>query len=126
MLDALKAHFRPEFLNRIDEIIVFNSLTEDDIKRIVDIQLTQLNKRLAERRLSIEVTDPAKAVLAKEGFDPTFGARPLKRTIQREIQDKLAMKLLEGGFKDGDKVLVDADSEGHITFEKAGEVAAAV
>jgi len=125
VLEALKQQFRPEFLNRIDEIIVFNSLSEDDIKRIVDIQLKQLNKRLAERHLSIEVTDAAKSVLAKEGFDPTYGARPLKRTIQREIQDKLAMKLLEGEFKEGDRILVDADSEGRITFAHAGAAAAA-
>ncbi|MGC8863200.1 MAG: ATP-dependent chaperone ClpB, partial [Armatimonadota bacterium] len=126
VLEALKQHFRPEFLNRIDEIIVFNSLSEDDIKRIVDIQINQLNKRLAEKHLSIEVTDAAKSVLAKEGFDPTYGARPLRRTIQREIQDKLAMKLLEGEFKEGDRILVDADAEGRITFQHAGVAAAAV
>ena len=121
--DALKSHFRPEFLNRIDEIIVFNSLSEENIKQIVDIQLRQLKKRLAERHLDIEVTDAAKSVLAHEGYDPTYGARPLKRAIQREIQDKLAMLLLEGKFKEGDRILVDADSEGKLTFEHAGTAA---
>jgi len=124
--DALKNHFRPEFLNRIDEIIVFNSLSEEHIKQIVDIQLGQLKKRLAERHLDIEVTDAAKSTLAHEGYDPTYGARPLKRTIQREIQDKLAMKLLEGEFKEGDRILVDADASGNLTFEHAGMPAAAV
>jgi len=125
VLDALKNQFRPEFLNRIDEIIVFNSLDEEQLKQIVEIQLRQLKKRLAEKHLDIEVTAAAKSVLAHEGFDPTYGARPLKRTIQREIQDKLAMKLLEGEFKEGDSILVEADSEGHITFEHAGVAAAA-
>jgi ATP-dependent Clp protease ATP-binding subunit ClpB len=118
--DALKAHFRPEFLNRIDEIIVFNALSEDDIKQIVDIQINHLKKRLADRRLDIELTDAAKAQLAKEGYDPTYGARPLKRAIQREIQDKLAMKLLEGAFKEGDRIVVDADATGQFVFEHAG------
>jgi ATP-dependent Clp protease ATP-binding subunit ClpB len=128
VMEALRTQFRPEFLNRIDEIIVFNSLSEEDIKRIVDIQLRQLQKRLADRRLEIEVTDAAKSVLAKEGFDPTFGARPLKRTIQREIQDRLAMMLLEGKFKEGDRIVIDADPEGNLTFDRAaaGEPAAAL
>jgi len=126
VLDALRAQFRPELLNRIDEIIVFNSLSEDDIKRIVDIQIGQLKRRLAERHLEIELTDAAKSALAHEGFDPTYGARPLKRAIQREIQDKLAMQLLEGKFKEGDRIMVDADSEGRITFELAGAPVASI
>jgi ATP-dependent Clp protease ATP-binding subunit ClpB len=124
VLEALRAQFRPEFLNRIDEIIVFNSLSEEHIKQIVEIQLKQLKKRLADRRIEIELTDAAKAVLAHEGFDPTYGARPLRRTIQREIQDKLAMMLLEGKFKEGDKILIDADSTGKLVFEHAGTTAA--
>ncbi len=123
--DALKAQFRPEFLNRIDEIVVLNSLSPEDIKRIVDIQLGQLKKRLADRRLDIELTDAAKEALARAGFDPVYGARPLKRAIQREVQDKLAMKLLEGDFKEGDKILVDAGQDGQLVFEHArGPVAA--
>ena len=120
----LRRQFRPEFLNRIDEIIVFRSLSEEDIERIVDIQIRQLKKRLADKHLDIELTEAAKAALAKEGFDPTYGARPLKRAIQREIQDKLAMALLEGRFKEGDKIIVDADSEGKLTFEHADAVRA--
>ncbi|MHB9035697.1 MAG: ATP-dependent chaperone ClpB [Armatimonadota bacterium] len=117
VMDALKAHFRPEFLNRVDEIIVFNSLSEEHIKRIVEIQLGQLKRRLADRHLDIELTDAAKDVLAKEGYDPIYGARPLKRAIQREIQDKLAMQLLQGKFKEGDRILVDANDNGEIVFE---------
>ncbi len=119
VMEALRMQFRPEFLNRIDEIIVFNSLSEEHIKQIVEIQVRQLKKRLADRHLDIELTDAAKSTLAREGFDPTYGARPLKRTIQREIQDKLAMMLLEGKFKEGDKIVVDADSEGNLTFNHA-------
>lgn len=119
VMDALRSQFRPEFLNRIDEIIVFNSLSEEHIKRIVDIQLKHLRKRLADRRLDIELTDVAKDILAKDGFDPTYGARPLKRAIQREIQDKLAMKLLEGEFKEGDKIIMDASPDGQLVFEHA-------
>ncbi|MCL5105464.1 MAG: ATP-dependent chaperone ClpB [Armatimonadetes bacterium] len=126
VMDALRAHFRPELLNRIDEIIVFNALSEDHIKRIVEIQLRQLRQRLAGKRLEIELTDAAKDVLAKEGYDPTFGARPLKRTIQREIQDKLAMKLLQGEFKEGDRILVDASPSGELVFEHAGAPVASI
>lgn len=113
--DALKSAFRPEFLNRIDEIIVFNSLGQEQIKSIVDIQVEYLKKRLEERKINIELTDAAKAQIAAEGFDPVYGARPLKRTIQRRIQDPLAMKVLEGEVHDGDNVLVDA-VDGDITF----------
>ena len=126
VMDALRAQFRPEFLNRIDEIIVFNSLSEEHIKQIVEIQIRQLKRRLAARNLEIELTEAAKAALSREGFDPTYGARPLKRAIQREIQDKLAMKLLEGEFKEGDKILVDADENGHIIFEHAAATAASI
>lgn len=123
VMEELRMQFRPEFLNRIDEIIIFNSLTEEHIKAIVDIQLSYLKKRLADKRLEIEVTDAAKEALGREGFDPIYGARPLKRTIQREIQDKLALKLLQGEFKEGDHILIDADSDGNITFGPARTVA---
>jgi ATP-dependent Clp protease ATP-binding subunit ClpB len=108
----LKKHFRPEFLNRVDDIIIFHSLTEDQLKGIVDIQLQRLNGRLEQQKLTLDVTDSAKALLAREGYDPQFGARPLKRTIQELLLDPLAMKLLEGEFKPGDKVEVVA-SDGH-------------
>ena len=126
VLEALRQQFRPEFLNRIDEIIVFNSLSEADIERIVDIQIGLLKKRLADKLFELEITPAAKASLAKKGFDPVYGARPLKRAIQREIQDKLAMRLLEGQFKEGDKIIVDAADDGEIRFEHAGAEAAAI
>jgi ATP-dependent Clp protease ATP-binding subunit ClpB len=103
--------FRPEFLNRIDEIVRFRSLTEDDLNHIVGIQLEGLRKRLAERRIELQVTPTAMQLLAKEGFDPSYGARPLKRVIQRELGDRLAVALLEGTYGEGDTVTVDTDGE---------------
>jgi ATP-dependent Clp protease ATP-binding subunit ClpB len=100
--------FKPEFLNRIDEIVYFRALTEDDMEAVVGIQLRDLAKRLSERRLKLEVTEAAEAWLARRGYDPMFGARPLKRLIQRQISDPLALALLEGRYRDGDTVAVDA------------------
>ncbi len=105
----LDKHFRPEFLNRLDDIIIFHSLTKEDIKQIVDIQLRHLEGLLAERHISIELTDAAKSQLAEEGFDPVFGARPLKRAIQRYLQDPLSIAILEGRVQDNQHVIVDAD-----------------
>jgi ATP-dependent Clp protease ATP-binding subunit ClpB len=99
--------FRPEFLNRIDEIVTFRSLTREDLAVIVGIQLGRLRARLAERRLSLEVTDAGAAWLAERGFDPTYGARPLRRVIQHHVEDPLALELLEGRYKDGESVVVD-------------------
>jgi ATP-dependent Clp protease ATP-binding subunit ClpB len=99
--------FRPEFLNRIDEIVRFRSLSEADIAEIVHIQLRHLRDRLASRRLTLEVSDDAVALLARKGYDATYGARPLKRVIQREIADPLALELLSGLYNDGDTVHVD-------------------
>ena len=101
--------FRPEFVNRIDDIVRFRSLTEDDLVQIVDIQLASLAGRLADRRIELEVTDDAKRLLAAEGFEPAFGARPLKRLIQRAIGDPLAIALLEGEYREGDQVTVAVD-----------------
>ena len=115
VLDALHQQFRPEFLNRIDEIIVFHNLSKEDLRRIVDIQLEHLRALLAERNITLELTDAAKNYLAEVGFDPTFGARPLKRAIQRYLQDPLAMKILSGEFMDGDTIRVDANGDG-LTF----------
>ena len=109
--EALRAQFRPEFLNRIDEIIIFNSLQLEQIKQIVEIQLSHLRARLKEKKLDLTLTDRAKEFLAKEGFDPVYGARPLKRTIQREVQNPLAKKLLEGEYKEGDVIKVDFDQD---------------
>jgi ATP-dependent Clp protease ATP-binding subunit ClpB len=104
----LHQRFRPEFLNRIDDVIVFHSLDLSQIKRIIEIQLKRLAKRIEERGLTVEISDQAKEVLAREGYDPAFGARPLKRALQREIIDPLAIRLLEGQFKPGDTVFVNA------------------
>ncbi len=115
--DALKQYFKPEFLNRIDEIIVFHMLTKDDLGRIVDIQLSYLANRLKDRRLTIEFTDNARKLIMDEGFDPVFGARPLKRTIQQRIENSLANELLAGNFSDGDTIKIDADQHKFI-FKK--------
>jgi ATP-dependent Clp protease ATP-binding subunit ClpB len=103
--------FKPEFINRIDEIVIFRPLTEDDIEKIVDIQLRGLDRRLADRRLSLEVTDTARSWLARRGYDPVYGARPLKRLIQREIGDRLAIGLLEGNYNDRETVVVDVQGD---------------
>jgi ATP-dependent Clp protease ATP-binding subunit ClpB len=101
--------FKPEFINRIDDIVRFRELTEDDLRQIVEIQLSSLQQRVAAKRMTLEVTDEAKAALAREGFDPSFGARPLRRVLQREIADALALALLEGTYVDGDTITVDVD-----------------
>jgi ATP-dependent Clp protease ATP-binding subunit ClpB len=111
LMQELRNTLRPEFLNRIDEIVIFRPLGREEIGRIVDIQLGHLRGRLADRRLALDVTDAAKAVLAREGYDPTFGARPLKRTIQRLVQDPLALRLLQREFAEGDTVTVDAEGD---------------
>jgi ATP-dependent Clp protease ATP-binding subunit ClpB len=108
VMNTLREQFRPEFLNRIDEIIIFTPLTREQLRSIVDIQLRSLMKRLEERKIRVELTDRAKDLLIEDGYDPTYGARPLKRAIQRRILDPLAMRVLQGEFKEGDLVRVDA------------------
>ena len=115
VMDALRQTFRPEFLNRIDEIIIFNSLGPDEIKKIVDIQLGYLERRLESTKIALELTEEAKEYLSHTGFDPVYGARPLKRTIQHLIQDPLAMKILDGSVREGEKVTVDME-DGRIVF----------
>ncbi|HZJ47760.1 MAG TPA: ATP-dependent chaperone ClpB [Acidimicrobiia bacterium] len=115
VMDVVRASFRPEFLNRVDDIVVFRRLTAEDLQRIVEIQLAHLKNRLATRRIGLELTDEASAWLAEQGYDPIYGARPLKRLIQKQIGDRLAMDVLEGRFRDGDTVQVDADESG-LTF----------
>jgi ATP-dependent Clp protease ATP-binding subunit ClpB len=117
--EALRETFRPEFLNRIDEIVEFEPLSKEQIAEIVELQLRRVRKRLAERGLGLELTDAAKEALAEAGWDPTYGARPLKRAIQRLIENPLALRLLEGDFGEGDTVHVDA-RDGELVFEKAG------
>jgi ATP-dependent Clp protease ATP-binding subunit ClpB len=109
--NALREAFKPEFLNRVDETIIFSSLGRDEIKSIVDIQLKRLRQNLANRKMALDITEPAKALLADKGYDPVYGARPLKRTIQRLIQDPLAVKILAGEFKEGDTVKVEVDDD---------------
>ena len=117
VMDAMKAHFKPEFLNRIDELIIFHGLGIEEIKAIVEIQVKKLQQRLLERRIQLKMTEKAKEWLAKEGFDPAYGARPLKRVIQKEIQDQLALKILEGKFKEGDTISADRDDKkGELVF----------
>jgi ATP-dependent Clp protease ATP-binding subunit ClpB len=123
LMDVLRHTFRPEFLNRVDETVVFKSLGKGEIERIVEIQLKDLRKRLAERKLHLEVTPEAKAVLAERGYDPVFGARPLKRTIQRMIENPLAVEVLAGRFAEGDTIVVEPEGE-TLRFRK--EVPAAV
>ena len=118
VLDVLRSHFRPEFLNRIDEIIVFHALTREQMRAIIDVQLRGLVKRLEARKIHIDLTDRAKDLIIEEGYDPTYGARPLKRTIQRQVLDPLAMRVLQGDFREGDTVRVDV-SGGQLTFNKA-------
>jgi ATP-dependent Clp protease ATP-binding subunit ClpC len=118
IMEELKRRFRPEFLNRIDEIIIFHPLAEEEIKKIVDLLISKLNKRLQERGIKVKLTEEAKTELAKRGYVPEFGARPLRRTIQREIETPLSVKILEGSVKEGDTVVVDYDKEkGEFTFK---------
>jgi ATP-dependent Clp protease ATP-binding subunit ClpB len=118
VMEAMRNHFKPEFLNRVDELIIFHGLGLEEIKAIVEIQVKKLEQRLLERRIQLKMTEKAKGWLAKEGFDPAYGARPLKRVIQKEIQDKLALKILEGKFKEGDTITVDVEErKGELVFK---------
>ena len=114
----VRVHFRPEFLNRVDDIVIFHRLGQDHLRQIVDIQVAGLQRRLAERKIAIELTDKAREFLAERGFDPAYGARPLKRLMQREISDALALRLLQGEFVEGDHVEIDA-GDGGLVFRKA-------
>ena len=111
-MESLKEHFRPEFLNRVDDIIVFPQLSESEILQIVDLFVGRLAKRLAEQDMSIELTNAAKALMAAKGYDPAMGARPLRREMQRNIEDALSEKILFGDIKPGEKITVDVEGEG--------------
>jgi ATP-dependent Clp protease ATP-binding subunit ClpB len=124
VMEALQEHFRPEFLNRVDDVIIFHSLSREQLVQIVDIQLRRLQSLLAERHIELEVTQAAKLHLAEVGYDPVYGARPLKRAIQRELQDPLAIRLLRSEFGEGSTVRVDARG-GELMFERAAAQAAA-
>ncbi|MCO6451971.1 MAG: ATP-dependent chaperone ClpB [Caldilineales bacterium] len=124
VMEAMRAHFRPEFLNRVDEIVLFHALSREDLRQIIDIQLGRLRGLLADRRISISLTDAAKDLLIAEGYDPAYGARPLKRVLQRQVQDLLAVAILSGDFSDGDRVLVDRSGD-EITLRRAPEESSA-
>jgi ATP-dependent Clp protease ATP-binding subunit ClpB len=120
--EQLRDRFRPEFLNRVDEIVEFKPLSRDQIAEIVGLQLERLRERLAERTITLELTDAAKETLAEAGWDPAYGARPLKRAIQRLVENPLALRLLEGDFADGDTIRVDAEND-ELVFEKVAAAA---
>ena len=128
VMNALHSHFKPEFLNRVDDIIIFHPLGKEQLVHIVDLRLEDLRRLLADRKISIELTDGAKELLFTEGYDPNFGARPLKRAIQKLVQDPLALKILDGEVLHGDHVIVDADKKaGKMTFavsKRVGEKSA--
>jgi ATP-dependent Clp protease ATP-binding subunit ClpB len=120
VMEAMRAHFKPEFLNRVDDIIIFNPLGKEQLTKIVELRLGDLRRLLADRRITIELTDAARELLFAEGYDPAYGARPLKRAIQRLIQDPLALKILDGEVLHGDRVMVDADRKQRVMkFEVA-------
>ncbi len=121
VMEILDKHFRPEFLNRLDEVIIFKPLSQDVILKILDIQIKELKQRLKDKKIDIEVSEEAKKLIAEKGFDPVYGARPLKRTLQKDIQDPLALKILEGRYKSGDAVKVDADQQGKLKFRKSNK-----
>ena len=116
-MELIKQSFRPEFINRIDETVIFNRLGKNEIGKIVDIQLTRLSQRLAERKITLVLTDAAKSLLAERGYDPMFGARPLKRTIQSDLENPLAKQVIGGSIREGDTVTADASADG-IVFKK--------
>ncbi len=118
VMEAVRSHFRPELLNRIDEVVIFHALGIEDIARIVDIQLRGLRARLADRKMSLDLTPAAAAEIARAGFDPVYGARPLKRALQKDVVQPLAVRMLQGDFSDGDTVKVDVTPEGQLTFSK--------
>jgi ATP-dependent Clp protease ATP-binding subunit ClpB len=119
VLTAVRAHFKPEFLNRIDEIVVFDRLSEDEIERIVGLQVELLRGRLADRELTLELTPAAQKWVAQTGYDPDFGARPLKRVLQREVADPIALEVLKGTYQAGDSIVVDAQPDVGLVFEHA-------
>ena len=119
VMEELRREFRPEFLNRLDEIILFRSLGREELAKIISIMLRELNDRLADRKITVTVTEPARERLAEIGYDPTYGARPLRRAIQKHLQDPLALLILKGEFREGDSVLVDADGNTGFSFRKS-------
>jgi ATP-dependent Clp protease ATP-binding subunit ClpB len=126
VLAEMRRYFRPEFINRVDDIVVFQPLSKEQLRLIVDLQLERVKALLADRRITLEITEAAEDVIAQEGFDPAFGARPLKRAIQRMVQNPLAMRILEGDFDDGDHIRIDRAVDGGLVFERVAEGAAII
>jgi ATP-dependent Clp protease ATP-binding subunit ClpB len=124
-MNAVRANFKPEFLNRLDDVIVFDALTTEELTRIVDLQVDRLARRLADRRLTLTVTPAAREWLAVTGFDPVYGARPLRRLVQSSIGDQLARELLAGTVRDGDEVIVDLDEPADTLTVRPAQRAAA-
>jgi len=125
VLEEMRHHFRPEFLNRVDETIVFHALTEEHLMKIVEIQLDLLRARLADRHITLKLTEAARLNLVRTGFDPHYGARPLKRAIQKKVETPLGRLILKGEIRDGQRILVDVNAEGELTFAPAADKAAA-
>jgi ATP-dependent Clp protease ATP-binding subunit ClpB len=119
LTEALRQHFRPEFLNRVDDIIFFHALRREDIRHIIDIQMASLLRRLEDRKLQLEMSDAARDLIIAEGYDPVYGARPLRRVLQRRLLDPLALAVLDGRFHEGDRVEVDAANEGLVLNRKS-------
>jgi len=125
VMTALHAHFKPEFLNRVDDIVVFRPLGKEQLVKIIELRLEDVRRLLADRKISLELTDGAKELLFAQGYDPNFGARPLKRSIQKLVQDPLALKILDGEILHGDHIIVDADkAAGKMKFEVSPRVGA--
>jgi ATP-dependent Clp protease ATP-binding subunit ClpB len=120
VMEELRRGFRPEFLNRLDEIVLFHSLGREELSRIVDIMVRELNERLSDRKIAIALTPAAKARIAEIGYDPSYGARPLRRALQKQVGDALAVRILEGEFREGDRVVVDANSKSGFKFHRQG------
>ncbi len=120
--DALRKHFRPEFLNRIDEIIIFHTLTKEQVRAIIDMQMKEISGRLSDHGITIEMTDAARDWVAEQGYDPAFGARPLRRTLQKQVESPLSVKLLKGEFQDGDTVVVDYNEDEGLVFIRQDEL----
>jgi ATP-dependent Clp protease ATP-binding subunit ClpB len=121
-MEGVRATFKPEFINRLDEIVEFHQLSREDLGRIVELQVEKLVERVRQKGVEVELTDDARTLIGNLGYDPTYGARPLKRVIQKRLVDKLALKLLDGEFQPGDRVLVDA-ADGELVFSKTGAIA---
>jgi len=122
VMNELRAHFRPEFLNRVDDIVIFHPLGLPELVKIIEIQLKNLQVRLTEKQIRLRFTDKAKNYLAQAGYDPVFGARPLKRVIQRDVLNPISIKLLEGTFREGDEIEVDLNTQQQLTFKTAKAV----